>query len=347
MMETGVICWKGNIPLVLGLILMVMIVSCQRDGEPVPEKTQEKSSEKIPLLILDTDISSDVDDAGAAALLHGLADQGRARILAMMVSSGDPWSVPCLDAVNTWFGRPDIPIGMVRGKSVRHESKYTRTIAEEFAHNSGTGADAPDAVDLYRRILTAQADRSVTLVTVGYLTNLRNLLQSKPDERSPLNGVDLVRKKVQRLICMGGKYPSGREWNVYQDAQAADYVVRHWPVPIVFSGFEVGKDVLTGAGLQKADRPNPVRRGYELHNGLTDRPSWDQVAVYYAVITADGQKTDLWSKVYGRNMIRPDGGNYWLNQRDDTVDHAYLVQQGDTDRIAGLLERLMLTAGQK
>jgi purine nucleosidase len=287
-----------------------------------------------------------VDDVGAVALLHGLADQGKVQILAMQISSGDPWSVACLDALNTWFGRPDIPIGMVKGKAVRHESKYTRAIAEEFPNNSGAGVDVyvdtPDAVALYRRILYKQPDHTVTLVTIGYLTNLANLLQSKADEISPLSGVELVRQKVQRLVCMGGEYPSGREWNFYQDSVAAASVVKHWPTPIVFSGFEIGKDVLTGAGLQEVAQPNPVRRSYELYNGLIDRPSWDQMAVYSAVMTANGQQTKLWSKNSGRNIVRPDGSNYWLNKRDQVVDHSYLVQRADTGTIAELLEGLML-----
>lgn len=206
--------------------------------EPLSEeasgKLSRELSKEVPRLILDTDLSSDVDDVGAVALLHGLADQGKVEILAMQVSSGDPWSVPCLDALNTWFGRPDIPIGMVKGKAVRHESKYTRIISEGFPHNSGTSEDAldaPDAVEIYRRILHEQPDQTVTLVTIGYLTNLANLLQSEADEISPLNGVELVRQKVQRLVCMGGEYPSGREWNFYQDSAAAASVVEQWPTP--------------------------------------------------------------------------------------------------------------------
>ncbi len=309
------------------------------------EKPSGKLSKEVPRLILDTDLSSDVDDVGAVALLHGLADQGKVEILAMQISSGDLWSVPCLDALNTWFGRPDIPIGMIKGKAVRPESKYTRIISEEFSHNSGTGEDAPDAVELYRRSLSEQPDHTVTLVTIGYLTNLANLLQSEADEISPLNGVELVRQKVQRLICMGGEYPSGREWNFYQDSAAVASVAKHWPTPVIFSGFEIGKEVLTGVGLQEAAQPSPVRRSYELYNGLTNRPSWDQVAVYYAVMTANGQQTKLWSKNLGRNVARPDGSNYWLNKREEGVDHAYLVQRADTDTaaLAELLEELMLT----
>ncbi|MCI5160258.1 MAG: nucleoside hydrolase [Candidatus Electrothrix sp. AUS1_2] len=329
----------------LGCLLLCAVFACREQNEA----PQGELLKEIPRLILDTDLSSDVDDVGAVALLHGLANQGKVRILAMQISSGDPWSVPCLAALNTWFGRPDIPIGMVKGKAVQHESKYTRAIAEEFPHKGKSGSEAPDAVMLYRRILAEQPDHTVTLVTIGYLTNLANLLRSEGDEISPLNGMDLVRQKIQRLVCMGGQYPSGREWNFYQDTAASAYVVEHWPTPIVFSGFEIGKDVLTGAALQGMPQPNPVRRSYELYNGLTDRPSWDQVAVYYAVTTAataDEGETGLWSKNSGRNVVRPDGSNYWLNKRDQAADHAYLVQHAETAHIAELLEQLMLTARQ-
>ncbi|MCI5211326.1 MAG: nucleoside hydrolase [Candidatus Electrothrix sp. ATG2] len=319
------------------LLLMIMLSGC---------KSNNLAPGKVPILILDTDLSSDVDDVGAVALLHGLADQGKVRILAMMVSSGDPWSVPCLNALNTWFGRPAIPVGMVGGNSIRHESKYTRTIAEEFS-GSRIESAPPAAVKLYRRLLATQQDRSVTLVTIGYLTNLSDLLQSKPDKISPLNGSELVLQKVKHLVCMGGEYPSGREWNFYQDAAATDYVITYWPTPIIFSGFEIGRNILTGAGLHNTPHPNPVRRSYELYNGLSDRPSWDQVAVYYAVTAASEQKTTSWSKVYGRNMIKSDGSNFWVNKQEKTVMHSYLVQRTDNEEIAGLIEQLMLVTRQK
>ena len=328
------LCWpQKSISPLAGIIIMAMIIFSE----------QAESETKPPLLILDTDISSDVDDVGAVALLHGLANQGKVRILAMMGSSGDPWSVPCLDAINTWFGRPNIPIGMVKGNNVRHVSKYSQKIAQQFPHDSQTGAEAQDAVDLYRHILAHQEDKSVILVTVGYLTNLRNLLQSKPDEHSPLDGKTLVQQKVQRLVAMGGQYPSGREWNFHQDPTASAYVVKHWPTPIVFSGFEVGKDVLTGAGLRHKNLdPQPVQQSYMLYNGLTDRPSWDQVTVYYAVITANGQQTDLWSSIQGKNSVQEDGSNLWQNTTEAS-QHSYLVQNGPTETITDLIEQLMLS----
>ena len=130
---------------VLGTLLVVSILFLYRGGT---------LQQKIPtLIILDTDISSDVDDVGAVAVLHALADQGKAQILAMMVSSGDPWSASCLDALNTWFGRPDIPVGVVKGESVQHISKYTKVIATEFPLDLKPSNQIPDAVSLYRKTL--------------------------------------------------------------------------------------------------------------------------------------------------------------------------------------------------
>jgi inosine-uridine nucleoside N-ribohydrolase len=293
------------------------------------------------LLILDTDLSSDVDDVGAVAVLHSLAQQGKVKILAMMVSSGDPWSVPCLAAINAWFGQPAIPIGQAQDGLVGEPSSYTRAVAEASSRRSPRPSNATtDAVLLYRQVLAAQPDQAVTIVTVGYLTNLHHLLQSKPDAVSPLDGLTLVRQKVKRLVCMGGQYPSGREWNFSQDAKAALAVVNHWPTPIVFVGFEIGKEIVTGAKLRSLLPSNPIRHSYELHNKLAGRPSWDQLAVYYAVTTADKETSSLWATVYGRNVVSEDGSNHWLNTR--TTDHAYLVQRSDSATIAAMIEHLML-----
>eukprot|EP00964_Phaeocystis_antarctica_P029428 scaffold16579_cov58-Phaeocystis_antarctica.AAC.3 len=54
----------------------------------------------------------------------------------------------------------------------------------------------PDALDVYRRVLAASPARSVTIASVGLLTNLELLLRSAPDAHSPLTGQELVAEKV-------------------------------------------------------------------------------------------------------------------------------------------------------
>src|SRR5690625_7325019 len=57
-------------------------------------------------------------------------------------------------------------------------------------------------------------DSSVTIVTVGFMSNLAELLKSRPDRYSPLSGRELVGKKVKQYVAMAGMFPQGREFNV-------------------------------------------------------------------------------------------------------------------------------------
>jgi len=311
-----------------------MVIGCGVSPEPKEKHHQPKR------VILDTDISSDVDDVGAVSVLHSLADKGEIEILAVMVSSGDPWSARCLDALNTYFGRPSIPIGTVSGNAVIHESKYTQKVVEEFRHDLGSTADSENAVSLYRKILASSKDRSVTIVSVGYLTNLSHLLRSPPDDVSGLNGSDLVAKKVVRLVCMGGTYPSGREWNFYQDAPSTMHVVPNWPAPVFFVGFETGVKILTGSGLRQSPVPNPVRRSYELYNDLTNRPSWDQLAVLYAARMGHQKFAEYWEVITGQNSVEEDGSNRWIDGTDR--QDAYIRLKKPPEFFSAMIEKLML-----
>jgi len=289
-------------------------------GRPTPVK-----------IIFDTDLESDVDDVGSVALLHALADRGECEILAMGVSASQLACAPCLDALNTWFRRPQIPIGVVKGKSVPpRKSKYAAIVAEEFPHQLKSSADASDAVTVYRAALEKQRDQSVTMVSVGYLTNFRNLLVAD-------GGMALVRRKVKLWVCMGGTFPKGREWNLHNDAEAAALAIANWPTPIVFSGFEIGKEVFTGARLSETPAISPVRRAYELYNGLKNRESWDQTAVFFAVRGA-GEFWTLSSS--GTVRIAPDGGNDWRDDANGT--HRHLIKQFPPSEVAARIEALML-----
>lgn len=293
-------------------------------------------------IILDTDMESDVDDVGALAMLHALADRGEADILAVMVSTLNPHTAACADRINTYLRRPDLPIGQLKGEGRNHSSRYARQIAEEFPGNLASGDDAPDAVELYREILAAQPDYSVVIVSIGYKTNLRNLLASGPDAHSDLDGRALVERKVRLWVCMGGHFPRGREHNILMDTQASVEAVAQWPTEIVFSGWEIGRDVRTGARLAETARANPARRAYELFNNLRPHRSWDQAAVLYAVRSIDeGPASDYWTlSDPGRIVIDPDdGSNTWQDDPDGT--HRYKRVNRSPELIAAEIDELM------
>jgi inosine-uridine nucleoside N-ribohydrolase len=310
-------------------------------------------------IILDTDLGPDSDDAGALAVLHALSMKGEAEILAIMCSTKNPWCAPCADAINTYYHRPDIPVGTLKGEGSMGGSEewygdsFNGYIAGYFENDIRHGEYAPDAVRLYREILVSQPGTSVHIVVTGPLTNIRDLLVSKADHSSELNGRDLILQKVKYLSVMGGKYPAGSESNFMVDPRATKYVVENWPTPIMFSGYEIGEELLTGQGLDEATpEDNPVRLAYHLwdlqfarrfekdfdpETGIWPHSSYDQTAVLFAV---RGLR-NYWTAVSeGSNTIHTDGSNRWQVHPDK--DHAYLVELMSREKLAGIIEELMI-----
>lgn len=338
-------------PCAYPFLLLLALSSCnpladQSDGqESKLAGTAAATAAPAPVAILfDTDCGPDYDDVGAIAMLHAFADRGEARILATVSSNLHPLAGPGIDVLNTYFGRPDLPIGAPKtaGVNLGAWQKWPDTLAARYPHTLKATADAPDAVAVYRRLLAAQPDTSVTVVTVGFLTNLRNLLASGPDSLSPLDGKALVRQKVKQWVAMAGKFPAGKEFNVEKDSTASQLAIDGWPTPILFSGFEIGESVKTGLRLVKEGAPgSPVRHVFALSIPMAKedqqgRMSWDQTAVLVAVRGA----APYYATRRGRFVARADGSNGWEAALDGP--HTILVQKMAPDSVAGEIETLML-----
>jgi len=320
-------------------ILLAGLFVCKLAAQPVK-------------IIFDTDMESDVDDVGALAMLHGIADKGDAEILATMVCSLNPWAVPVTDVVNTFFGRPDIPIGAVKTLGVYRNSVYAKVVTEEFPQDIGLGEKAPDAISAYRKILSEQPDTSVIIVTVGYLTNLSYLLQSYPDDISPLNGKDLIKKKVKHLVCMGGRYPMeqdiGRWGNFKPDPQSVQHVAADWPTRIIFTGGGAFADEIPTGKVTFNFPPesNPVSRAYSVFLKSWNR-NWhhsaDLIAVYIAVY---GYDDFFHLNVQGYNHIFEDGTMMWRLQPDNPLHH-YVSSFKDgivPQDVAGIFDQILYDA---
>lgn len=64
----------------------------------------------------------------------------------------------------------------------------------------------PSAVEVYRLALAKAEDASVAIASIGITTNMRDLLASKADKYSPLDGTALVAQKVKLIVWMDGLY---------------------------------------------------------------------------------------------------------------------------------------------
>src|SRR2546423_4998117 len=174
----------------------------------------------VPSVIFDSDMGPDYDDVGAITLLHALADSGQVKILATIASTNYEGVAGVFNVFNTYFHRSGLPIGVAKtnGLTLRDWQHWTDTLLARYPHRIRSNNEVPDAVEIYRRILAAQPDKTVTIITVGFMTNLANLLRSQSDEYSSLTGIQLVKKKVRLLVSMAGRFPSGKEFNLDRDA---------------------------------------------------------------------------------------------------------------------------------
>jgi inosine-uridine nucleoside N-ribohydrolase len=248
----------------------------------------------IPV-IFDTDIAGDYDDVGAMALLHTFADKGEAKILATISCNAFETTAPTISVLNTYFGRPNIPVGIVKKDKPNKDcaQQWAQAIIARYPHNIKSNSQAIEAVALYRKTLASQADGSVTIISVGFFTNLADLLRSGADKYSKLTGAQLVKKKVKNLVSMAtGLGTDGKtfsEYNVNVDAASAQEVFKNWPTPITLSGFEIGEKILTGIRLinNKSIQNSPVKDAFRValtkDKNTVGRNSWDETAVLTAI----------------------------------------------------------------
>jgi len=259
-----------------------------------------------------------VDDALALAILHALESRGEAKLLAVTITKDNRWAAPYIDAVNTFYGRPEIPVGVVRDGKTPEDSAMIRVPCERrkadgslvYPRRILDGRQAPDAVALLRRTLAREADQGVTIVQVGFSTSLARLLDTPPDSLSPLGGRELAAKKVRLLVAMAGEFPAGKpEYNIRTDLAAARKLFAEWPGAIVASGFEIGNAMRFPASRLERDfsytADHPVVDAYRNYQKMPyDRQTWDLTAALYAVRPGDGYFT---VSPPGTITVDPDG----------------------------------------
>lgn len=245
-------------------------------------------------LIIDTDYDSDVDDVAALSLAHAYADSGEAEILGVAVVGLHETCAPAVQCQNAFYGRPGIPVAVRRsGGGPLVGSSYTRTLIERFPATFDRAA-APEPVALYRQLLSGADDQSVVIVSLGHLSNLADLLDSKADGFSPLEGPELVKKKVLTYVCMGAEYPKqlkpGTWGNFLPDPKAVIRVNNDWPTPIIYTGGgEFARKVNIGSEFLKLPESSLVRQAYEaFFSKVTwakgpDHHTADPIAIYVAV----------------------------------------------------------------
>jgi len=251
-------------------------------------------------IIFDCDMGSSTDDLFALMMLYRYMDMQRCTLLGVVVDRMNRANADAVDVMNNYYGYPDIPIGLERTGVAAprvfipyHNMAYARDIEGRplFRRTVGDDGEYMDGYKLYRKLLAEQPDKSVTIVSVGFVTCLAELLQSGPDEFSPLSGVELVQRKVKDVYAMGGVFGDSFEHD-YNFTAAIDFSLKFFEmmpkdIDIVFSPGEVGDPLYYSAAQIISDLSwtdsHPIKWIYQFLVEDKFQKMWDPLAVINAV----------------------------------------------------------------
>lgn len=292
-------------------------------------------------LILDTDMGNDVDDLMALCMIHSLQKRGACQLLAVTVTKDHPQAAAFVDAVNTLYGYPDTPIGVVRDGAAKEAGKFN-LLADKYPHDLKSGADAPEAGGLIKDILARQPDGSVTIAQVGFFTNLARLMDDAEAK-------ELIAKKVKALSLMAGAFQTvgfdtrHLEYNVKLDVPAAQKLAKEWPTQMVWSGYEIGvaaafPHVVIEQDLQYMPQ-HPLKEAYYLYSPPPhDRPTWDPTSVLYAVYPDRGY-FDL--SPSGNITVEDDAATLFRPAKKGAGKHRFLIMSpGQAARVREAIVQL-------
>lgn len=254
-----------------------------------------QTQQKPQSIIFETDMGNDIDDAMALDLLFKNMDQGNINLLGVSVHKNNPHSAEYIDIMRHWYGYKNLPIGVNTACVTDMDCVDYCTRVCQLTDEKGRplfkrskNPKYEEAVEMYRRLLSQQPDKSVVIVTVGFSTTMSQLLKSGPDKYSQLTGAELVARKVEYFSVMAGEFvvPNYREYNVWNDLEAAKHFFDSTPVPMVIVPWTLGEQIkYPGSSIANdftwAD--NPMVEGYKAYLEMPyDRQTWDVISALYA-----------------------------------------------------------------
>lgn len=325
------------------IIAIITVISVSCDGN-----TQKKVSGGNVKVIFDTDIGNDIDDVLALQMLLNYEKAGAVELIGVTLCKANPATITFTDGYLRYNDRGDIPLGYVYDGVTEFDGTYLLpTLAAEadgqpvLKPARDIGSDLPESYRLIRKLLSEQTDGSVVLISVGPMTNIGRLMDSGPDDISPLTGVQLVKQKVRTIAAMAGLYGEEfdfPEWNVQMDIRAAQAVFSKCPVPLIASGWEVGNQMLYPHRSILSDFGDPGKHpltiAYRAYMEMPyDRQTWDLTSVLDVV------EPDRWFDYSPAGTITIDELGFSYFKANPGGMHRYLKLK--PEQIPATLQRLV------
>ena len=322
--------------ILLLLASAILLFGCTAAPRPIP-------------VIFDTDMGNDIDDALALQMLFNYERQGLIELKGITISKCNPHSVEFVDGVCRFNGFENMPLGFSYNGPNPEDNTYLLPTLEAKKGDGSPLIEPQRTLDsgideghiALRKMLVKEKDGSVLLIATGPLTNIARLLESAPDEISPLDGVALVQKKVKSLHIMNGFYDRvAAEWNTLQDLEASKIVFDLCPVQLIASGWEIGgvvhyphESILGDFGNPDE---NPVCVAYVHYQPMPyDRETWDLTSVFDAI---DPDHSVFQRSEPGRIAVREDGATIFTP--DPAGKHQYLIVPNPDKAVKALVNRV-------
>lgn len=318
------------IPVVLIAWVIRYAIKMSKSEDNYGKSPYEPVKDSRRYVIFDTDIGPDCDDAGALAVLFELAKKYEVKILGVANCTSNPYGNGAIRAIAEYYGHEDLKIAQHKGYEIlKDNDKYNKPVTKKYCKYENSAIHVRPALEFYESVLKKAEDDSVTVISVGPLTNLAEILNEQPE---------LFNKKVNSIVAMAGKFPKGREFNIECDPAAAKTVFEKFKHIIVCSGFEIGSKIKTG--FNREHENNPVYDSYKKYIGGKEPPymreSWDLTAVYYAF---EGEG-DFWSLSKPVSITVEDDGCISASA-DKYSKHYYLMKKAENEEIEDCLNSFL------
>lgn len=264
---------------------------------------QHQKQQKVqPIqMILDSDFGSSTDDLFALMMLHHYIDDGLVDLKGIVVDREGEKNAGVVDIFNTYYGHPDIPVGLERNgvKNPRCFIPYNGICDLKDAQGAPLFKRSldvnklPDGYKLYRKLLSKAEDNSIVIVAIGFATTLSQLFESGADEYSKLSGLDLFKQKVKAVYIQSGRFEAGDSLSGYNMRAASKqsavfYSKLPEKVDLIMSPSNIGdkmnylpQDVV--ADLSYTDW-NPIKAVYTNYTCDTGQRMWDTNCLVNAVL---------------------------------------------------------------
>lgn len=328
-----------SILLVCTFISGTVIAAEPEINETITEEIQNKNPEPF---IIDSDFSSDVDDVLAISTACYYMDHDMMDIKGVALCTMSARGAYAMSALLHAHGYGNIPIASAGENGIAIGSKWILNMS-----NQNHDEDYVYGTTKFYRKLLSQSENPVNIVSLGQLTNLSDLLNSKPDAYSPLTGSELISEKVKCLYAVAGKSDGKLENNIYYGgedygnnkyygntgvAQAAKNVARNWTSPIIW----MEADLVGNFSVGEFFKENDLTHSDIISQALVDQgqawgsASFDPFGVTIAALHANNLLTvNMIDLTKGTMRINLNGTSYFT-ENDQAKEH-YRIHKLTTD----------------